>query len=230
MNISEPMTLFTDYVVAAVCGYLSVKLLQQAGADRPAKLWGIAFAVIAFASITGGSYHGFAPNLDVFARAVLWKFTVYAIGIFDLIVVAATILAAVPARARPWLLGVAGLKFLVYAAWMTTHNEYVYVILDSAGAMVVLLVFHAYSLVARRDAASRWIVTAVIVSAVAAAVQASGLDLHLHFNHNDLYHVIQIAAMLMFGAGAKQLRSYAEPFLATATNTPARSNAPNLHD
>jgi hypothetical protein len=29
--------------------------------------------------------------------------------------------------------------------------------------------------------------------------------LHRHFNHNDLYHVIQVAAMLLFYRGARRL-------------------------
>jgi hypothetical protein len=44
------------------------------------------------------------------------------------------------------------------------------------------------------------------VSVLAAGVQASGFTLHRDFNHNDLYHVIQIAAMILFYAGAKGLR------------------------
>lgn len=41
---------------------------------------------------------------------------------------------------------------------------------------------------------------------LAASVQASGFALHRHFNHNDLYHVIQIAAMVLLFVGARQLR------------------------
>jgi hypothetical protein len=41
---------------------------------------------------------------------------------------------------------------------------------------------------------------------LAAAVQASGFALHRHFNHNDLYHVVQIAAMVLFYTGARRLR------------------------
>jgi hypothetical protein len=59
---------------------------------------------------------------------------------------------------------------------------------------------------AARDPASRWILAGVGVSVLAAGVQASGLALHRHFNHNDLYHVIQIAAMILLYAGAKRLR------------------------
>jgi len=58
----------------------------------------------------------------------------------------------------------------------------------------------------RRDRASRWILAGVGVSVLAAGVQASGFALHRNFNHNDLYHVIQIAAMILLYAGARRLR------------------------
>jgi hypothetical protein len=41
----------------------------------------------------------------------------------------------------------------------------------------------------------------VALSVAAALAQALGVALHRHFNHNDLYHVIQIAAMLLFYRG-----------------------------
>jgi len=52
---------------------------------------------------------------------------------------------------------------------------------------------------------SFWMLAAAVVSALAAAVQASGFSLHQHFNHNDLYHVIQIAALWLFYRGARLL-------------------------
>jgi hypothetical protein len=55
------------------------------------------------------------------------------------------------------------------------------------------------------DASSKWILAGVAVSIAAGAVQASGFDLYRHFNHNDLYHVIQIAAMLLYSRGARPL-------------------------
>jgi hypothetical protein len=43
------------------------------------------------------------------------------------------------------------------------------------------------------------------LSVGAALVQASGFALYRHFNHNDLYHVIQIAAMVLLYRGARRL-------------------------
>lgn len=211
MTLAEPATLLTDYALAAVCAYLSVKLLTQEPAARPVKLWGVAFAFVALSALAGGTWHGFAANLDAQMLAALWKITVYAIGVFDLLMVAGTVSATIPRRAQRWIMLIVGLKFLLYAAWMAGHDAFVYVVLDSAGAMVVLLLLHGYSAYVQGDRASLWIVAAVLVSALAATVQASGFALHRHFNHNDLYHVIQIAAMVAFYRGGRQLRSYAQP-------------------
>ena len=43
------------------------------------------------------------------------------------------------------------------------------------------------------------------VSFAAAGVQVSGLDLHQHFNHNDLYHVIQLVGLYAFYRGGLML-------------------------
>jgi hypothetical protein len=56
-----------------------------------------------------------------------------------------------------------------------------------------------------------WILAGVAVCVVAALVQASGFALHRHFNHNDLYHLIQIAAMALLYRGARRLRDATAP-------------------
>ena len=49
-----------------------------------------------------------------------------------------------------------------------------------------------------------WMLAGVAVSVMGALVQASGFALHAHFNHNDLYHVIQIGAMFLFYRGLEK--------------------------
>jgi hypothetical protein len=46
-------------------------------------------------------------------------------------------------------------------------------------------------------------IAAVAASVAAAGVQAMKLAPHPQFNHNDLYHVIQIAAMWLFYRGVR---------------------------
>jgi hypothetical protein len=41
------------------------------------------------------------------------------------------------------------------------------------------------------------------------AIQMSGFGLHRDFNHNDIFHVIQIVAMFLFFKGARDLQDRA---------------------
>jgi hypothetical protein len=45
----------------------------------------------------------------------------------------------------------------------------------------------------------------MVVSFLAAGVQMSGMTLHRHFNHNDLYHVIQMAGFYLLYRGGGML-------------------------
>lgn len=200
--------MLTDYVLAAVCVVVSVKLLRQKPVELPVRLWGIAFLLVSLSALTGGTWHGFGPDVDAQTRTILWKSTVYAAGVFDLLIVAGSILATVGGRLRTWLLVAVSVMFLTYAIWMAGHGDFLYVVLDSAGTMILLLILHGYAALVRADSASPWVIAAVLISALAATVQASGFTLGAYLNHNDLYHLIQVVAMLLFYQGGKRLRTY----------------------
>ena len=206
MTIAEPMTLLTDYALAGVTGWLGWRLFREKAMHAARLWWAIALGALALAAALGGTYHGFAPHLGVESLNLLWKATVLVIGIAALGMMAGSAQATTGGGLRKLLLALAVVQFALYSAWMLAHDEYIYVVADTAAAMVALVVLHGWSYAARRDPASAWMLAAVAVSALAAAVQASGFALHPDFNHNDLYHVIQIAAMTLFYKGATLLR------------------------
>ncbi|MFA5516389.1 MAG: hypothetical protein WDA20_08890, partial [Desulfuromonadales bacterium] len=57
----------------------------------------------------------------------------------------------------------------------------------------------------RRRPAAGWIAGGILVSFVAAGVQATRLAPHPFFNHNDLYHIIQIGAFYLLYRGGRLL-------------------------
>ena len=52
----------------------------------------------------------------------------------------------------------------------------------------------------------RWLKRGLLISAAGFAIQKIGLDIHTHFNHNDIYHVIQIGGFWCLYEGAKRMR------------------------
>src|SRR2546426_2854537 len=109
-------------------------------------------------------------------------------------------------RLRRPLIGLVWVKFAAYILWMAGHNEFRYVVYDQLTAMTAILLLHAYDLYARTGPAGGTIVMGVVVSLLAAILQQAKVDLHRHFNHNDLFHVVQIGANYLFFRGALLLR------------------------
>ncbi len=208
MQITEPMTMVSDYLLAGFAVLLALPLLRlgQLVSHGSIRLWGFALLATAAGAVAGGTSHGFSLYLGTVGQAVAWKLTVYSIGLASLLMVAGSTIATVPRWLRQWLIAVALIQFAVYAVWMISHDEFVYVIYDYAPSMIGLVALHGYSWYSRRDVASPWIIAGVAVSFAAAGIQQSGWSLHEHFNYNDIYHLVQMVALFLFYTGARALR------------------------
>lgn len=208
MQITEPMTMASDYVLAALAIFLARPLLRLARQlrENSIRLWGLALLAVAAGAIAGGASHGFALYLGETGHAVMWKLTVYSIGLASLFMLSGSVTACAPRPLRQWLLAAAVAKFAVYALWMAGHDKFVYVIYDYVPSMIGVVALHGYGWFSRRDAAAPWIIGGVVVSFAAAGIQQSGWKLHDHFNYNDMYHLVQMAALVLFFRGARILR------------------------
>ncbi len=193
--ISEPMTLATDYLLAAVAAIIGVRVLGHAGAEDSRRWWGVAFIALALGSALGGTHHGFRLQ-------TLWKPTVLVLGVASAGMVAGSALATAAGMWRIALVALAAAKLAIYWIWVWRDDRFIWAVADTGGAFAIVALLH---LAAWRRPGSRWIVAGVGVSIAAAAVQASGIDLHRHFNHNDLYHLVQLAALLLYYRGVRVL-------------------------
>lgn len=188
MTIHEPMTLATDYLLAASA------LIFAAGLWRLSRLWSLAFVCTAVASLAGGSYHGFGPMLEPQFAVALWKLTLLAVGCasFFLLIGTSRSLAAF-----------AAIKLVVYASWMITHDDFVWVIADYGSTLLIVGAVFVARWRRQRHRAAPWVLASIAVSVIAALVQQSGFALHRHFNHNDLYHLVQIVALWLLHRGGR---------------------------
>ncbi len=204
--IAEPTTLITDYLMAGVTGWLGWRLYRAREGQAARSYWTFVFAASALAAALGGSYHGFANSLDDRFLLGLWTVTALVIGTASFGMVAGSATAVTVGTLRKVLLAFAAAQFGLYAVWTLDHDDFIYVIADTGTAMAIVAALHGWSALRARDRASLWMLGGVAVSLLAAAVQASGFDLHRNFNHNDVYHVIQIGAIPLFYFGARGLR------------------------
>ena len=206
--IAEPMTLLTDYILAGVCGGLGYLLFRSRKPQRARTLWAAAFFALALTALLGGSFHGFQNHLGDARSIGLWKATVLSAGIVSFAMLCGSAFAATHGALRKAVIAAGAIKLLLYEGWMLGQDDFAWVIADTGSALGVVAALHLWSAFFSGDRASRWMLAGVALSVAAAAVQASGIDLHRHFNHNDLYHVIQIAAMIFFYRGARTLEDF----------------------
>lgn len=178
MTINEPITMATDYMLTIASTIFGILLWR-----RGVRLWALAFFFTACGSFFGGTFHGFGG-------AAVWKATVYSIGLASLFLL------------MPFLRVVAIVIFVVYAAGMTTHDDFVWVIADYGITLLLL----TGVMIVRRSPMSRWVIGSVIVSVVAAIVQQAPIAYH-----NDVYHVIQLVALWLLYRGGTLMSSATAP-------------------
>ena len=181
--MAEPTTAITDFLMAGVAFVLAAKLISY---------WRFAFFFTAVAALAGGIYHS-TPSM------IVWKVTVYSVGLATLFLILAASRATFAFRVFS-IFAIA--EFVVYGAWMATHNDFIYVIADYGSGMlgVAALYITAFP---RMTRASRLVLASIAVAALGAVVQATRFTLHPRFNFNDLYHVIQIVSLILLYRGAR---------------------------
>lgn len=209
LTIHEPMTMLTDLAITAIAWTFARRLTsdERHNVYRSRWLWGVAFFFIGLGALLGAISHGLAAYLGDAADTVIWKGTVYSIGLSMVFALGGAV-DGTPlgsdARRILWGVNVAG--FLVYAAWMIGHDDFLYVIYHYVPAMLLIAALQAWAYLSRRSAGALAILSGVLVTLVGAVVQQSGYSLHVHFNHNDLFHLIQMVGLALFFRGVAALK------------------------
>ncbi|MDP1580417.1 MAG: hypothetical protein Q8M02_09070 [Candidatus Didemnitutus sp.] len=202
MTIHEPTTLITDLLLAGFAGFLAWRLHRGAASrDLAARWWVRVFAVTALSAFLGGTYHGFAPNFAPALQTLWWTATLVAVLVVSAMMALSLLHTAVPPdRQRGWHGLIVG-KFVAFTFVAIWHPEFTVVVLDYG---LVLLAWTVAALWWRR-AWSRWMLAALALSVVAAGVQQTRVAPAAAFNHNDLYHVLQLLALFAFYRAAQRL-------------------------
>lgn len=203
-RIAEPTTTLTDLALAALAAALGAVLLRSGAAREaePVLLWGSAFLTTAGSALLGAVVHGFAPWLGDRAKGAVWRATLTLIGLTNFLLVAAVATADLRGALRVLLLALAGAKLGLYLLRLRSRDDFGIAAVDSGLALLVVLTIQLVEMLGGSAPGAGWIVAGVLLSLAGAAAQHAGWGLHRHFNHNDLFHVVQMAAAyLLFRGG-----------------------------
>ncbi len=197
----EPMTVLTDVILAAAAVWAGARILAVSQ-TQVHRYFALSFFLIALGTLTGATIHAIRHTSRVSWVPLLWRITGIAVGLSVMAMLAGTfyhLLSSAYADILRWT--VLGLS-IVYSAFIWRDYRFRNVIVFYSVSMAFILGAMGLSYVSTGSPGAKLICIAILVSFGAAAVQRSGLRLARHFNHNDIYHVIQLVGLYFFYKGA----------------------------
>lgn len=190
-RLREPATTLTNAGLA-IAGAVFAALVFQARDDLEGSAWAAAFAAGAIGAALGAHAHGFPDFVSPRTHRLVWRGTLFFVGMAGLLFALAALLAmgVRPAVAAP----VIGAAAAVYVVAIARSPSFTTAGIAYAAALLALTV-RAFMGGVRPPGPGAWILAAVTLTALGVIAQRAKLGLHERFNHNDVYHVIQLVAL-----------------------------------
>ena len=204
--MSEPATTLTDYLMAALAVVFARHLARAAGVVEHARAWSWAFALLAASALCGGTFHGFRAALAPWAAQALWRLTLaLAAGSSFALMRALALQWLGTARRAAWIRVALG-KLAIVLAIGLSYPAFSVVVADFGATMLFAAGAGAVGR-GRHPRAFLWLTAGVLLFGVGALIQQARLAPHPAFNHNDLFHVIQLLGNTSLFASARSGRS-----------------------
>jgi hypothetical protein len=206
MTITEPTTLASDWLLAAVALALGWRLRAAGPGDagRPQRLWSAAFLAGAATAFAGGVVHGFAGMLSAEGHAVLWTLVRVGAGFTGSLLLAGSVLAAATGRSRFLLLGAAAGQLAFYLVVAGGRDDIRPAVWNGAATIALTLGLTVASTAGDRLRLA-WVAAGLALAAAGLGAQRSGIGLSI-LNHNDLCHGLQTASLWPFYRAGLGLR------------------------
>lgn len=201
MSGLEPITALTDAILAAWTAFLAGRLFSRD--SRPVRLWAWAFVAAAVGSLAGVAYHGARTLFSPLTVDLVWKIVPVSTAVAALCFGSAAALVWLRPRARRIVIALLWIEFAACLVATAFSNEFLVAALDYVPVLIAILIG---CLLRWSQPASRWIASGIVTSFVAVGIQLSPLRVG-PLDHNDLFHLVQMAAMGLLYRGGRELGS-----------------------
>ena len=204
---TEQTTAVTDIILAALASIVSLIVYKTGNPRDPKKtrLWAWAFGLLAIASLFGAAAHGYKMSERM--NFILWQPVNLALGLTVALFaagVAYDLKGTSLSRALVPVFLTTGMIF--YAITVLVPGTFIIFKLYEAIAMLFALISYLV-LSFRRKHHGYWLMaTGIILSIIAAGIQATNsvrFTLIWEFDHNGVFHIIQMAGLVFLLSGLR---------------------------
>ena len=213
--VNEIGTVVTDYLLGVSALFSSLQLYKKYTAcpsNTVLKVWSWSFCSIAVSAILGGSFHGFAPTNEENAslRAYYWIAVMVSLILSSFCISTAYAFEVVPQKYSFFFIFLLLIK-LIYFCWLTLYRPVFFTVLVDYGSSLLLWFCTAVAFYPGRSWCSLMIICGIL-SAVSGVIQQykyNPFDRNEWFNHNDLYHLVQLVANYFLYCSAWKMGEHA---------------------
>ncbi len=204
------MTTFTDVLIIAAAIWFARELQELYNLRLMNVHWHFnkAMWMVAVAGLFGAVSHGAGPYLPPGLRSFLWKVTLLSVGLTSFSLVLTALYHVFPfdtVRLLRWVM--VGLM-VGYIVLIYKDERFINAVKFYIPSLVFLLAVMLYSWFELQNPGANLLVWGVLVAFLGSGIQVSGFSLHKYFNHNDIYHFIQIGSMYLLYRGAILIGDY----------------------
>ena len=202
---TEQTTAVTDAILALVSATVCIYIYRTGRGVWKARLWGWLFFLLTVASVLGAIVHG--TKLSERLENILWSLINFSLGLMIAVFVIAVINDLKGMMFSRKLLPI--MLAFGFGFWITTlcfPDHFLIFIIYEAVAMLFSLCGYVWLAYKSRLHGAWWMSAGILISIVAALVQASEIisfQFIWEFDHNGAYHLIQIAGILFLLTGLK---------------------------
>jgi hypothetical protein len=203
--MAEPTTAATDVLLAVVClvGVVALgRLAIQEAWKKP--IWASVLLLLGLASTTGAVVHGVAlsDTAALVLRRSLFPMLGVAVAMFVVGAIADWRGRDASRAARPWAIA-AGVSVL--ALPMVFDSGFgLFVACEAIGMIVALIIYIRLWVDRRRGAGATAIGIALTLCAAVVQRSAVSATVFWTFDHNGLFHLVQVVALVVTAAGIRR--------------------------
>lgn len=210
LTIYEPMTTITDLLIMVAGVWFALELQELYNLKLMNVHWHFnkAMWMVALAGLFGAISHGAGTSLSPKARVFVWRIILLSIGLTSTALVLASLYHVFPYDTVVFLRWIMVGIMVWYAIGIYRDHHFIRAVKFYIPSMFFLLIVMIYSWHSLQNPGANLLVWGVLVAFLGSGIQISGFSLHKYFNHNDIYHIIQIGSMYLLYRGALLVHDY----------------------
>jgi hypothetical protein len=207
--IYEPMTVFTDILILVVGVWFSREIDMWYHVRLMEVHWhfGKYFYMVALTALAGAVYHTIFPEHEV-VRDFIWKLTMLGVGFSVYTMLMGTLYYILPFDTVQMLkLGVTAIIF-AFTIWIYFDSDFMNAIKLYLPSALFIIAVMLYGWLSKGDTGALWIMCGFLITLGGAFFVVTKFGFHQHFNHNDIFHIIQIVGMVFIYRGTMLITNY----------------------